>query len=615
MNHTDVWATPTVGRVVDTNCDGAVDELDPPNVIFVSGNARGTCCSCGGFTPSTCLTGVLRVLDGRTGDEVWSLRRASSGSIGFAGLSVALADIDGDGALEIAAVTGEGRIVIVSNDGDVLRASDRALPDLSHGSFGWGGGLAIGDIDGDGSPEIAYGNTVFTTAGGGLTWRFTGMGGVGGPHRGAAVSILTDADGDAAGDLELVAGRTAYQHDGTVLWNRTDLSDGFAATGNFDAEPNSEIVLVHAGQVSLLDSVTGATELGPATLPGMGTGGPPTVADFDGDDRPEIGVANANFYTVFDPDYAGSTLRVLWQAANHDLSSSVTGSTVFDFEGDGIAEVIYNDECFLWVYDGPTGNVRFAALTTSFTATEASAVADVDGDGHAEILMISNGADPSSAGWGCDVAPWNRPDAMTGRPAWEPPATGTAYRGITVLGDRASAWVGTRTLWNQHSYHVSNVCDGRDGACEPAGGYGSIPRRERRNWEVPWLNNYRQNVQESGLFNAPDGVLTLTVECTSPLRLIASLRNLGSAVLPAGVNVGFYVRRAGTDTLLGTASTTDALFPAQVAELVHDTTAADGVTETDVFVAKILIDPMARTFHECREDNNESDEASARCLM
>jgi len=90
-NRTDVWATPAVGRFYDTNCDGVVDDLDPPNIIFVSADALGTCCQCTGQTPSRCKTGVLRVLDGLTGQEIWSLRRAEGGSVGFAGLSVAWA--------------------------------------------------------------------------------------------------------------------------------------------------------------------------------------------------------------------------------------------------------------------------------------------------------------------------------------------------------------------------------------------------------------------------------------------------------------------------------------------------------------------------------------------
>jgi len=157
----------------------------------------------------------------------------------------------------------------------------------------------------------------------------------------------------------------------------------------------------------VLDGATGDTLFKQIALERGGSGGPPTVADFDGDGKPEIGVATKKFYNVVEPNDATGALQPLWKATNHDLSSSVTGSTVFDFEADGSAEVIYADECFLWVYDGKTGAVRFATQTTSFTATEAPIVADVDGDGKAEIVMVSNGVDPSGSGWKCDIVLWN----------------------------------------------------------------------------------------------------------------------------------------------------------------------------------------------------------------
>lgn len=606
---TDVWATPTVGRLVDTNCDGAVDDLDPPNVVFVSGNAQGVCCSCGGVLPSTCLTGVLRVLDGATGREVWSLRRASDDSIGFAGLSVALGDLDGDLHMDVAAVTGEGKVVIVDATGQVTRTSDLAVTGHGAQSFGWGGGLAIADMDGDGAPEIVYGATVFTTAGGALTQVFAGEAGQGG-RANDALSIVANVDGDP--DLELVAGKAAYDPDGTPLWQRPGFGDGFPAVADLDGDGAPEVVLVTGGQVTIFEGATGVTELGPMTLPGTGHGGPPTVADFDGDGAVEIGVAQANYYSVVEPDYEGAALRPLWQTANHDLSSSVTGSTVFDFEGDGIAEVIYNDECFLWVYDGPTGAIRFAAPTTSFTATEASLVADVDGDGHAEMLMISNGANPGADGWGCDVAPWNRADPDSVRPAWVPPEEGRAYRGITLWGDASSAWVGTRTLWNQHGYHVSNVCDDHDDACEAPNVYGTIPARERDNWSVPWLNNFRQNVQDEGIFDAPDATVVLDVSCESPPTLRASVRNLGQALLPAGVEVVFSARDGDGEVRLGMATTDRPLFPGQVAEL---SLPAAGRSTDDVFVARIHVDPEAPPYRQCRADNDASGDATARCVF
>jgi hypothetical protein len=610
-NFVDVWSTPMVGRIHDANCDGKIDQLDPPNVVYVSGRAldsagTGTCCQCNGTTPTSCHTGVLRMLNGRTGTEIWSLRQASTTSVGFSGLSTAIGDLTGDGKMDIAAVTGEGLIVIVDGNGKVVRTSDKPIPGGGAGAanFGWGGGLAISDMDRDGFPEIAYGGTVFTTKDGKLTLLFGTN-----PNGYTDLSTFVDLDTATDGNLELLVGTRAVKADGTNLWNRTDITDGFPAVGDFDKDGKPEVVLVNAGKLYILNGATGATIIGPFTIPGTGSGGPPTVADFDGDKFPEVGVAMQNMYSVLKPDLTTKTVKVVWSAPNHDLSSSVTGSSVFDFEGDGRAEVIYNDECFLWVYDGPTGKVRFAGLTTSFTATEASVVADVDGDGRAEILMGSNRADPSSAGWRCNIAPWNTADVANNRPAWKPPTGGTAYSGITVFGDSANAWVGTRTLWSEHTYHVTNVCDDRDSACDAPNVYGSIPKGEKKNWTLPWLNNFRQNVQDKGIFDAPDATVSLAAKCTTPVQLEASLRNAGLASLPAGVEVGFYVGTPGT--LLGKVKSTRVLFPGQTEVLPF--TAPSTATKDDLFYAKIEIDPLKPTFQQCRTDNDKSAEIKPAC--
>ncbi|MCE7888125.1 MAG: VCBS repeat-containing protein [Myxococcales bacterium] len=608
-NFADVWATPTVARVVDANCDGKVDETDPPNVIFVSGNAAGTCCSCNGATPSTCLTGKLRVLDGQSGQEIWTLDKAKAGAFGFAGLSVALGDVTGDQKVDIVTMTGDGFIAVIDNQGKVVGVSDKPVDSAAAGAFGWGGGIAIADMDGDGSPEVAYGRNLFSTKGGVITRLWVGTGGNGG---GAAreLSFFVDLNGD--GKLELLAGNTAYKLDGTTLWNTAGVGNGFNAVADFDGDAKPEAVVVQGGKLWVLEGATGVVELGPLTLPSTGEGGPPTVADFDGDGKREIGVAQQALYTMVKPDYAGNKLDVVWTAPNHDLSSSVTGSSVFDFDGDGKAEVVYNDECFLWVYDGQTGKVLFATQTTSFTATEASLVADVDGDGHSEILMVSNGADPSAAGWKCNVAPWNQPDAANNRPAWVPPAGKTAYRGITAFGDKQNSWVGTRTVWNQHAYSVSNVCDSRDSACDPPNIYGSIPLAQKPNWTQSWLNNFRQNVQDKGIFDAPDVTVKVDVSCSTPIVVKVSVRNIGLAGLPAGVTVAVFVDQGGTQTQLGTVVTTKPLLPGQT-EVLDFTVPAGAALQSDGFFAKVVIDPNNKTFNECRDDNNQSAIVKAKC--
>lgn len=598
----DVWASPIVARVHDANCDGNINLADPQNIIFVSGNAQNTCCQCTGNAVSACRTGVLRVLDGTSGQEVWSLDVAESGSVGFAGLSPAAGDVDQDQVIDIVAVTGEGKIAVISNTGVVKQLSTTLVNGAANANFGWGGGTALGDMNFDGWPEIAYGRSVLTMQGGTLAPLFTGTAGIGGPSGYEALSHYVDLD--ANGDLELLAGRSAYHHDGTLLWNQTTYTDGFTAVANFDTDNLPEVVLVAAGQIRILDGLTGNTELGPVAIPGTGTGGPPTVADFDGDGSPEIGVAKANFYSVMEPDYANSTINVLWQQANHDNSSSVTGSSVFDFEGDGRAEVIYNDECYLWVYDGLNGNVLFTANTQSFTATESSIVADVDGDGHAEMVMIANGANPNT--WTCAHHTGAPP-----YPAWSPPANAPNWRGITVFGDSASSWVGTRMLWNQHAYNVTNVCDPRDSACMMGSYYGQIPQNELKNWQLPWLNNFRQNVQDAGIFDAPDATVNLEVECVTPVAMEIQLRNAGLSGLPAGVQVDIY--RLPT-TLLGSVFSTKALFPGQT-ELIPFTAPQGMASTTDTFQARIYVDPMNPTFHECRDTNNESPAVKPECVQ
>jgi len=612
-NDIDVWATPTVGRIHDTNCDGKIDSLDSPVIVFVAGNTGTVNCN-SASNPDTkaCRDGVLRMIDGTTGDEVWSLAAASKNSIGFmAGLSVATGDMDGDGYMDIVAMTGEGYIAVVDRNGNVEYTSDQPYGTVNQNT-GWGGGLAVADIDLDGWPEIAYADTVWTMKGGALKRAWIGGKGTGGATD-QAIPTFADMDQANDGNLELLAGNTCYKSSGAVLWQNTNVNDGFPGVGDLDKDGAPEAVVVGNGDVWILNGATGVIEAGPFALPvgahGAGSGGPPTIADFDGDGYPEIGIASADYYSVVKPTItnnkvAGMTL--LWKTGNHDFSSSVTGSTVFDFEGDGKAEVIYADECWLWVFDGTNGNVRLAVSHSSFTATEASIVADIDGDGHAEMLIPSQGVDMNT--WNC-IGYEAGKTSLNGQ-YWTPgPQSNSSYRGLVAIGDAADSWVGTRTLWNEHTYHVSNICDDSDNACVAPNVYGSIPKGEQKNWTLSWLNDFRQNVQDKGIFNAPDAVVSLTADCVDPVVAHVSVRNIGQAGLPAGVVANVYVTPG--DTLVGTVTTTILLYPGQTQTL--DVTLSSPATEQSNLYASIYIDPKNPTFHECNETNDQSAPIQPTC--
>jgi hypothetical protein len=192
-----------------------------------------------------------------------------------------------------------------------------------------------------------------------------------------------------------------------------------------------------------------------------------------------------------------------------------------------------------------------------FTATEAPIVADVDGDGRAEIVMVSN-----RRVWQCDTtyANWVKPPGY--KKAGDP-----GYHGITVLGDKSDNWVGTRRIWNQHAYHVSNVCDGIDQVCATAqNAHAALPSPQTDNWTVPWLNNFRQNVQGLGLFNAPDltvAKVTVAGGCSKEHTSVTfTVTNKGSAQVAAGLKITLYFNDpASGGSKLQTVATTKALIP------------------------------------------------------
>jgi hypothetical protein len=154
-------------------------------------------------------------------------------------------------------------------------------------------------------------------------------------------------------------------------------------------------------------------------------------------------VSSGLAYTAYDRN-----LRVLWSAPVVD-ASGVAGGTAFDFLGDGIPEAMYADEQTMWAFDGRDGSVKMQAPRSSGTLVEYPTVADIDNDGHAEILVVSN----------IGLVPH-----------------------LQAIEDREDRWIPTRRIWNQDSYHVTNVNED-----------GSIPQFESPHWLG--LNTWRVNAQ------------------------------------------------------------------------------------------------------------------------
>jgi hypothetical protein len=526
--------TPTVANLTDDDGDGDIDGDDTPDIVVMNVN------------------GMVAVLSGDGSGAHW--RRP--GGVGEYPATVpatpAIGDLDGDGRPEIVIAAQGGTRALHSEDGSTLWSaapySGALLPDC--------GALSIHDMDADGDPEVILGSRILDGQTGATLGQGT-HGEAGAFYNFAPVSVVADVDLD--GQMEVIVGNAAYDIGGGTIWYEA-VEDGYPAVANLDGDPEGEIVVSGWGTVRLHDTDgtilwTRAGALGPQS-------GPPTIADFDGDGEPEIGVAGHGQYMVFEADGTD-----VWRMPITDSSSGYTGSSVFDFEGDGSAEVVFADEQDVWVFDGATGAVKMRETRhASPTCSEYPSVADVDNDGHAEIVYTSY-----PFGFGTET-------------------------GVTVLGDKDDSWRPGPKIWNQHAFYVTNIEED-----------GTVPTAPAPNWATH--NTFRSgDLGAGGTMVSADAVIELTdvcaIECESGrLEVVVIVGNGGLEELPAGVAISLYTGPEGSETLLETRTTAAPLAPgASTDGLLYELDPAEVLGDRLVFRADD--DGGVGSFTECHEDNN-----------
>lgn len=444
------------------------------------------------------------------------------------------------------------------------------------------------------------------------------------------------------------------------------------------------------------DWIVTLEELAAIALPDDGDpnpgGGPPNIDDFDGDGFPEIGTAGALGYLLFDlqvpddescpawvdfddnqqslprsppsgscasddecnedPDPAnwafacnenanvgaGSCvcLHNSWSQRTQDGSSEVTGSSVFDFNGDGSAEVIYNDECHFRMYSGIDGQEAFLEPSEGRTRIEYPIVADIDNDGNAEIVFATSTESGYCNAVGNSVECTEDADCPSGTaekgqrcikadPEDEegicqiPNPSEIFNAGIEVWGDLTDRWVSARRIWNQYSYHVTNVTES-----------GGIPAIEPNSWQPlgdRLYNTYRSQPRSFG--SAPD-LLVDTLQVIEP----------GSCGASKNLVIAVQVKNAG-DLRVGNVPVTF-VGRWEDAGITEPLTDADGVALTHIITqtlepgafvvfqveydkanngrgsypseVTVIVDPATESMpeglaRECKEDNNTESES------
>ncbi len=628
----------------------------------------------GGADGSYDAPGVIRILNGQTCELLESVYDETDVVRGNA--TPALADLDNNGTIEIITRREGGGAVAFEWDGaQYVKKWAATTPALAAGQQKWDG-PSIHDLNDDGLPEVIVQSVVYDGQSGAvidddsftLSDVFNGM-----------IPVLGDFDAD--GQIELVAPR--YNELTFFGWNGQNWVEEGSAGGGIAFN----LMASHYAVADFGTPGATAADFDWNTLDGMaeivavldnpgrltihtlgrqlifdvptGRGGPPTIADFDNDGLPEIAVAGATEFSIYDADCLGGGAGcqaegVRWSKPSQDSSSAQTGVAVFDFDGDGQAEAVYADECFLRVYDGKSGEVLYSAYRTSGTWYESPLVADVDNDQNTEIVVNNNvgaicpvlgGAldvpyiDPLHRGVRCDDDAGCVPGGSCGdgfcrcsgdadcdvglscaAPIAGTPGSGNVCRathpnkaeeagGIRVLRDRLDRWASSRPIWNQHAYSITNVNDD-----------GTIPRTSEwlLNWTQPGLNNYRQNVQGlAGFEDFPDitGALSeddVCVVSAAGVTLTATVCNRGAKAVGADMPATFYQGDPAEGQILCVSYTQG---PVPVQGCLDVSCAVDAEITGEITMVVNDNGGGGQTTVECNSDNNRDTVSIESCVV
>ncbi len=392
---------------------------------------------------------LLRGDGGDTGDGdpiIWSVPYNIFNGFEDVG-TPAIAELDGQPGAEIVHPTIEG-IYVYHSDGSTYWYTDTVQ---SHVFFA---APAIGNLDTDPEPEIVVNmnhDLVVFEPDGQLAWKQTFLATL-------SMPVLADLNGDGLLDILVhESGSTnihAYEYNfgnPTLLWSQSVATQfhiyGGPAVVDVDGQQPGgdalpEVAVASEGWLNVLNAEDGSLLW--STQLDSGRSGGVSAADLDGDGEVEL-VTSMEFDggRIYAVNADGS---LLWSTPA--LDNSPLNTSVLDLDNDGVYEVAWNGATQgFTLFNGTDGAVLFNEPhpeIISQTGSDFPVFADVDQDGYGEVVVASQG-------------------------------------GVRVFGFDG-VWGPARPLWNQHSYHITNVNDDL-----------SVPFSEANSWEVH--NTYRTQTE------------------------------------------------------------------------------------------------------------------------
>ncbi|GHT76988.1 hypothetical protein AGMMS50262_16890 [Bacteroidia bacterium] len=529
----------------------------------------------------------------------------------------------------IVVAEGDLRLRAYNRNGGLVWTSNANWTDLTLANASTAVGFA--DFNNDGYAEVYAGNSIFNAATGQLLCQGSGnKGRINRPIVNGDATMAADIDGD--GRLELIAGSQVYQvtESGgswsmavlyqldTSLLNRPECTDGWTQVADIDGDGYLDLIVEnysstprafvyvwspHKGTVLAQKYFDSGNEI--ISLMGV-----PFIGDIDGCGKPEIlfigGTGTGNMYIwAYKYDETNSLLNLFWKLSNTD-GSLTTGLTLFDFNQDGIAEIVYRDEDQLRIINGSgqgtdyLGNTVAIHPTTkvltnynlvapiqcsSGTGYEYPTIADIDGDGQAEILI---GGNPTGKG---------------------------ANGALRIFKSGGEPWAPARPVWNQYMYNAVNVNDDLTipkYQLNPATVFAGENKKMGDADDVRPYNAFLQQQTTINQYGVPfvhaadlaiTSGLTYSFDPSGDLTITFTVTNVGEATMPP-FSVSLYDGSIASANWLYTYTRSSSIAPGASVVVALEVTAGQLNTIEDMVINLNDLGNGTYANDECDTDNN-----------